>query len=878
MRISQVNKCYQPLWIGALALLVVPFVLQAIGLTLTSSTDVVIFAIAAMGLNLLVGYSGLTSFGHGAWFGIGAYAAALSQKYWFPGQIVLPFLFSIAFIALLATAVGFLILRRRGVYFSLLTLALSALTFAIAFRWTAFTGGESGLGGVQRPAIGPLNLDDPVVFLVVVSLIGLAVLYLLLRVVRSPFGHVIVAIRENQQRATFQGYDTDKYKLGMFVLSAAVTGLAGALLVFHHRIASAEPTSVAFSGELLAMVVIGGMRSFLGPAVGALFYMLFRELLSIWTSNWLLWFGLAFVGFILFSPTGLVGIWAQLRRRWRPVMEEGAAMSKRKIYEGLPLPKFLLPKPGHGAVLEVAGINKHFGGLRAVSDAQLSLHAGEIHALIGPNGAGKTTTFNLISGMFVPDSGTVRLHGKEIQSMSAHEICQQGLARSFQITNLFRGLSIYENLRLSLQARHPARFNAWRDIDSYPEIHAETRELMKFLGLEGIEEIEGGALSYGGQRLVDLGIALGSKPQVLLLDEPLAGLAAAERERVSHLVKTVADNIPILIVEHDIDRVLGFSHRVTVMNQGSVLMAGTPEEARADRRVQEVYTGTGTPPVVGRVAGEVRDRPQLLRFETVNAYYGKSHILNDATLEVREGEIVALLGRNGAGKSTLLKTLTGLVTPASGKVEFAGRDIAALPAPDIARLGMGYVPQGRGLFAGMTVAENLALGRLARPTDGSQGVVWSEEKILQFFPRLRERMQTPADYLSGGEQQMVAVARALSGNVKLLLLDEPFEGLAPAVVQELFTVFDLLRKDVSIIIVEHNLDLVLALADRVFALERGAVFHEGPAAPLLTDLAYRKQVLWVSGQSDSPPPATPTAPTSGSSTTTMTYLNQGHAS
>jgi ABC-type branched-subunit amino acid transport system ATPase component len=185
------------------------------------------------------------------------------------------------------------------------------------------------------------------------------------------------------------------------------------------------------------------------------------------------------------------------------------------------------------------------------------------------------------------------------------------------------------------------------------------------------------------------------------------------------------------------------------------------------------------------------------------------------------------------------------VPPANGRVHFNGQELAGLPAPDIARRGVGYVPQGRGLFAGMTVAENLSLGRLARPTDGSTGVVWDEARIFEYFPRLKERMHVAADYLSGGEQQMVAVARALSGNVKLLLLDEPFEGLAPTVVQELFTVFDKLRQHISIVIVEHNLDLVLALADRVYALERGAVFHEGPAQPLLTDLDYRKQILWL---------------------------------
>jgi ABC-type branched-subunit amino acid transport system ATPase component/ABC-type branched-subunit amino acid transport system permease subunit len=839
------NPKHRPLGIAAACLLALPLAMPLLGLTINTASVTVILAIAAIGLNLLVGYTGLTSFGQAAWFGVGAYAAAIAQKSWLQGQIFMPILIALALVAVLSTVVGFLILRRRGVYFSLLTLALCALTYAVAFRWTAVTGGEDGLGGLQRGGIGPLSLDNALAYYALVAVTGLGVLYVVLRVVRSPFGHVLVAIRENQQRANFQGYAIDRYKLGAFVLSATVTGLAGALLGFQSYLVSAEGVTVAFSGELLAMVVIGGMHHILGPALGALFFILFRELFSMWTDNWLLWFGLVFVGFVLYSPGGLVGIWAKLRRRWHPPPEEAAAMSKRRIYEGLPLPGFLRPNARQGTVLEVDAVSKHFGGIHAVSAASLRIEAGEIHALIGPNGAGKTTLFNLVSGLFPPDQGRMSLYGEPIHGLPPERICERGVARSFQITNLFRGLSIYENLRLSLAARHAGRFNMWRDIDSYPQVHAETAELVKFLGLEGIEEIEGGELSYGGQRLVDLGIALGSKPQVLLLDEPLAGLAAAERERVSRLVKNVAAGIPVLIVEHDIDRVLGFSQRVTVMNQGEVLMAGSPEAVRADPRVQQIYTGTGTPPVTGRDSREARDRAQLLRFEKVNSFYGKSHILTDATLDVREGEIVALLGRNGAGKSTLLKTLAGLVPPASGKIEYAGRDIAGLPAPDIARLGIGYVPQGRGLFAGMTVAENLALGRLARASDGSNGVAWSEAQIYEYFPRLRERRHIAADYLSGGEQQMAAVARALSGNVRLLLLDEPFEGLAPTIVQELFRVFDQLRGRVSIVIVEHNLDLVLALADRVFALERGAVFHQGPAEPLLTDLDYRKQILWL---------------------------------
>ncbi len=836
---------YQPLWVGAAALVALPFIMPLLGQTVSTASVLVILAIATLGLNVLVGFTGLVSFGHAAWYGIGAYTAALIQKHWLHEQILIPILLSMICIGLLSFVVGLLILRRRGVYFALMTLALAALSYTVSFRWTEVTGGEDGLGGLQRGTLGPIDLADNNAYYVLVALFGLAVLYLMLRMLRSPFGRVLVAIRENEQRANFQGYNINRYKLAAFVISAVTTGLAGALSGFEHYLVSAEATSVVLSGELLAMVVIGGMHNILGPALGVLFYILFRELFSSWTDDWLLWFGLIFVSFVIFSPEGLVGIWNKLKRHWRPEPKESAAMSRRRIYDGLALPAFLRPQPPQGPVLEVAGVEKRFGGIRAVKAVDLAVRSGQIHALIGPNGAGKTTTFNLISGLYQPDGGTVRLHGRPVSGLPAHEITRKGLARSFQITNLFEGLSIYENLRLSMQAQHPGHFNPWRDSDSFGDVHNQTTELIKFLGLEGIEDIKGGDLSYGGQRLVDLGIALASKPQVLLLDEPLAGLSAAERERVSNLIQTVAANVPVLIVEHDIDRVLGFSHDVTVMNEGTVLMTGAPEAVRADRRVQEVYTGSGTPLVTGRAVGGTQSAATVLKVDRINSFYGKSHILNDASLDIREGEIVALLGRNGAGKSTLLKTLAGLVPAASGSISFAGQELVGLAAPDIARAGVGYVPQGRGIFAGMTVAQNLELGRLARSTDGSQGVVWSEERILEMFPVLKERYHTAADYLSGGEQQMLAVARALSGDVRLLLLDEPFEGLAPAVIEELFKVFDQLRREVPILIVEHNLDLVLALADRVFALERGTVFHEGPAEELLNDLDYRKEILWL---------------------------------
>ncbi|MDT8264299.1 branched-chain amino acid ABC transporter permease, partial [Roseomonas sp. DSM 102946] len=307
-------------------LVALPFLMEAIGLTMTTATDVVVFAIAVMGLNILVGWTGLVSFGHGAWFGIGAYAAALLQRHFLPTDMLLPGLGALVIVAAASLVAGALILRRRGVYFSLLTLAFTAMLFAIAFRWTDLTGGENGLGNVRRYAA----LDNPYAYYAVVAVVAFAVLIGLWRLRRAPLGTVLVAIRENEQRAGFIGYGTNRYKLVAFAVSATITGLAGVLSVYNHRFASADPIAIAFSGELLAMVVIGGMRSFLGPAIGALFYILFREFLSIYTANWLLIFGLLFVGFILFSPDGLVGIGKRLLKPFRREATEGAAMSARR--------------------------------------------------------------------------------------------------------------------------------------------------------------------------------------------------------------------------------------------------------------------------------------------------------------------------------------------------------------------------------------------------------------------------------------------------------------------------------------------------------------------------------------------------------------------
>jgi ABC-type branched-subunit amino acid transport system ATPase component len=320
-------------------------------------------------------------------------------------------------------------------------------------------------------------------------------------------------------------------------------------------------------------------------------------------------------------------------------------------------------------------------------------------------------------------------------------------------------------------------------------------------------------------------------------------LAAAERDRVGRLIRNLGNKIGILLVEHDVDRVFSMADKITVMNQGRILIEGDAAMVRSDPQVREIYIGSGSEALAAKVLAAHLPDEVVLRVNALDAYYGKSHILSDISFEARKGEIIAVLGRNGAGKSTLLKSLLGLAHIGAGTVEIAGRKLSMLIPEIMARLGIAFVPQGRRLFSGLTVKDNLMLGRLKRSGAGSNG--WSDDEIFRVFPRLRERYNVDATLLSGGEQQMVAIARALAGHVEVLLLDEPFEGLSPAMTEEVFNAILALKSRVTILIVDHNLDLALAIADTALVLDRGRVSHRGDARQLLVDLDFRKQKLWV---------------------------------
>ncbi|HEV8310917.1 MAG TPA: branched-chain amino acid ABC transporter ATP-binding protein/permease [Methylomirabilota bacterium] len=834
----------QPLVALAGGLLVLPFVVGWFGTTVSVASEIALFALVGFGYNLLLGYTGLTSFGHGAYFGLAAYAMALTQIHLVKG-LVTPLAVGVLTAAGLGAVLGFFALRRRGVYFSLLTLAFTQMLFYIVFRWTAVTGGESGLGGIARPSLLGLDLTDQRTFYWLTAAATYAGAVLVWRVVHAPFGTVLQAIRENERRAGFIGYDVGRYTWLAFVLATTIAGLAGGLHALLKQFVYADLVHVTMSGEILAMTLVGGMRQFLGPAVGAAFFVLFREVLTSYTENWLLYFGLLFMAFVLFSPDGILGILRRLTAPLRREAEALAAMAGRVA----PQPQADGVNGGPATVpgevlLEAHGLVKRFGGLAAVDRVDLEVRAGELRALIGPNGAGKTTLFNLLSGLLPPDAGTVHFRGQPITGLAPHRIVARGISRSFQILTIFRELTVFENVRLAVQARSRHRLHGWRPAASFDDLTQEARKTIRQVGLEGLEAAVASSLSYGGQRLLEIGIALATRPTVLLLDEPLAGLSHAERERVAAFIKGLARRVTIVLIEHDIDRVLALSDRITVLHSGRIIADGPPAAIQADPEVRAAYLGgRKAQPAAAAAAAPAPPGEPLLTLEEVDTFYGKSHILHGVSLDVRRGEVVALLGRNGAGKTATLNTIVGLRPPRHGRVTFRGRDIAGEPPERIGRLGIGLAPQGRRVFPNLTVADNLRLARLAR-RDGAGAGSDGEARLLDRFPRLRARWRARAETLSGGELQMLAIARALIGDVHLLILDEPFEGLAPAVVEEVYATVAALRGTTAILLVEHNLDLALALADRVYVLDRGHVTYTGPARDLLTDLALRARVLW----------------------------------
>ena len=822
--------------------LVLPFLMGTVQSTVSLATEIVIFSLLAIAYNLLMGYTGLVSFGHSAFFGIGGYAAGLAQLHLAKGMVV-PFVAGVAGAALAGAVIGFLLMRKRGVYFSLLTLAFTQMFFYIVYGATAVTGGENGLGGIERfpLRVGSLRLDlgDKRVYYYASAVLAALAIYVLWRVVHSPFGRVLEAIRENEPRASFVGYDVKRYKLTAFVVSCAFSGLAGVLYTFLLNFAYPESLHVTMAGEIVAMTLVGGMRSFVGPAVGAAVFVFMRDTLSSWTENWLVYFGVIFVAFVMFSPNGIVGVFQRLRGL--PRQDGGRArVTTRAARAAAPalVPAAGAAGPAGEVLLEAHDLAKHFGALAAVDGVSLRVPRGELRSIIGPNGAGKTTLFNVLTGLLPADRGQARFRATTITALLPHQIVASGVSRSFQIISIFHALTVFENVRIAAQAKRRCRFAMLADSGSFTDLNAEALRLVDAVGLGDRAFEIADNLSHGDQRLLEIAIALATRPELLLLDEPLAGLAAHERLRVADLIRTLRRSVTIVLIEHDIDQVLALSDRITVLHQGRVIAEGAPAEIQQNREVQTAYLGHVSLAPGPAAAAVRRTAEPLLRVTSVNTFYGKSHVLHGVSLDVFTGESVSLLGRNGAGKTTTLATITGVVPPTQGRIVYGATDLAGRPPEEIARLGIGLVPQGRRIFPNLTVLENLTIAR-----HGKRG--WTLERVFTTFPKLHARKDARGATLSGGELQLLAIARALMGNVDLLLLDEPFEGLAPAIVEVVWNVLRELRGTTTMLLVEQNADLALALSDRAYVISNGSIVWEGDARELHADQELRLKLLGV---------------------------------
>jgi len=501
-------------------------------------------------------------------------------------------------------------------------------------------------------------------------------------------------------------------------------------------------------------------------------------------------------------------------------------------------------------ILAVEDVHKSFGGIHAVRGASFSVPKASITALIGPNGAGKTTLFNVVTGFYSADRGSIVYAGKPITGKPPHRIAHLGMVRTFQITKALSAMPVIDNMMLAAPDQPGEKLlgvlgrpAASRRRER--EVRERALELLETFNLADKADDYAGTLSGGQRKLLELARALMVEPDMVLLDEPMAGInPTLGRKLLEHVAALRRDRqVTFLFVEHDMDVVMNHADDVIVMAQGAVIAQGPPKEVRENQEVVDAYLGGGPSaaetarakprPKASEDAAAKRPEAVLRVSELVAGYTREVDILNGVDVQVNTGEIVTIVGPNGAGKSTLMKSVFGLLPPRAGRVELRGDEITGDLPHNVTRRGVSYVPQLDNVFPNLTVTENLELGAIPR-ANGS--VDARMEKLFELFPRLKERRRQPAGTMSGGERQMVAMARALMPDPEILLLDEPSAGLSPAFVDAIFERIEQVNATgVTILMVEQNARRALAMSDRGYVLDLGANRFEGAGAELLAD-------------------------------------------
>ena len=593
---------------AALALLVAPFVLPHLGFSPTTINRILIWGLFGLGFDLLFGYAGLLSFGQSAFFGTGGmFAAYLLTQLNFPYVLV-----SIVIGALVAGVVGYLVgliaLRRTGIYFAMITVAIAEVFFFVEFNpLSDYTGGENGLPGVPTPSVylgfTTLHFDSDwsmYIFLAFWYFVGLVIA---LRIVRSPVGAILSALRDNPLRAAALGHNIHGYKLTAFVVAAAYAGFAGGLLGVMQGFMPPDAFMFDTSGQLVMQTAIGGAGTLFGPLVGATVWLylsdFFQNTLHL-GATWRLVLGIVFVLLVCFLRRGIVGAIVDLyklaagRKSAKKSAETTRAGPAAAVTAAAATPPRRRPIDlASGPILQATSLTKRYGGLTANNSIDFAVNHGELRGIIGPNGAGKSTFFKMLTCEIPPTSGKIVFEGRDITGMSVTDVCQLGLTKSYQINQLFERLTVRQNLTIAAlgEIRGKFRLDLFKSLRSIPGLEEQVEHTLALVNLTERPDTLVSELAYGEKRRLEIGLALATSPSLLLLDEPLAGMSPRERVETVALLKSIARGRTMIIIDHDMDSLFELVEKVTVLQEGRVLVEGAPDEIRTNPKVQEAYLG-----------------------------------------------------------------------------------------------------------------------------------------------------------------------------------------------------------------------------------------------------------------------------------------------
>ena len=601
---------FWPEALAALGLVVAPYVLPAVGFSPDTVNRIVVWGLFGIGFDILFGYTGLLSFGQSAFFGTGGFVAAYLLTNNMISSVLLALVIGTLGAMVAGVLVGAIALRRTGIYFAMITVAIAQVFFFLENSpLSAFTGGENGLPGVPAPVF---SLGAHVLrittgwstygFLAVCFFIGLVIAR---RIVHSPVGAVLVAIRENPLRAQALGHSVPLYKLTAFVVASAYAGFAGGLLGVLQGYMPPEAFTFDTSGQLVMQTVIGGTGTLFGPLFGAAVWLYLRDFLqgpAGLGSAWRLVLGVVFVLLVCFLRRGLIGGVASLAARSgraeppeeSAVVGDIPAAASATVASVGPAARQRVSGAAHGGpVLETRGVTKRYGGLMANRDISFAVQEGELRGVIGPNGAGKSTFFKMLTCEVHPTAGQIFFHGRDITGLDVSQVCQLGLTKSYQINQLFARLTVRENVEIAVLAHGRGRFrlDLLRSLRRVKGLATQVQQTLALVNLTARAESRVSDLAYGEKRRLEIGLALASSPTLLLLDEPLAGMSPRERAETVQLLKNVRHGRTMVIVEHDMDAVFELAERITVLHEGQLLAEGTPAEIQRNSFVQEAYLG-----------------------------------------------------------------------------------------------------------------------------------------------------------------------------------------------------------------------------------------------------------------------------------------------